>query len=109
MVILLHFCGIISLYYWKPQFGGYMIRGIKELVDLLLLWGFWYLGAFMIMVVAIVYFIKSNPTPIINHHYSTVQVIEPPKRVLIEKEICTKIDGCPIVNGVCVDCLTVKN
>ncbi|MDP7675353.1 MAG: hypothetical protein QGI31_11170 [Dehalococcoidia bacterium] len=43
------------------------------------------------------------------HHNSTVQVIEPPKRVLIEEEICTRLDGCPIVNGVCVDCLTVKN
>ena len=56
--------------------------------------------------------IKTNPTPptpIIQNHYSTVQVIEPPKRVLIEKEICTRLDGCPIVNNVCVDCLTVKN
>ena len=27
-------------------------------------------------------------------------------RVLIEEEICTRLDGCPIVNNVCVDCLT---
>jgi len=53
-----------------------MLKGIKELVDLLLLWGFWYLGSFMIMVVAIVYFIKSNPTPIIYQHYSTVELVE---------------------------------
>ena len=86
-----------------------MIRGIKELVDLLLLWGFMYVGSFMIMVVTIVYFTKSNPTPVIHQHYSTVQVVEPPKRVLVEEEICTRLDGCPIVNGVCVDCLTVKN
>ena len=85
------------------------MKGIKELVDLILLWGFWYVGSFMIMVVTIVYFIKSNPTPIINHHYSTVEVIEPPKRVLVEREVCTRLDGCPIVNGICVDCLTVKN
>ena len=52
---------------------------------------------------------KDQSTPIINHHYSTVQVIEPPKRILIEEEICTRLDGCPIVNNVCVDCLTVKN
>ena len=83
-----------------------MLKGIKELVDLLLLWGFWYLGSFMIMVVAIVYFIKSNPTPIINHHYSTVEVIEPPKKVIVEEEICTRIDGCRIVDNVCVDCIT---
>ena len=83
-----------------------MLRGIKELVDLILLWGFWYVGSFMIMVVAIVYFIKSNPTPIINHHYSTIEVIEPPKKVIVEEEICTRIDGCRIVDNVCVDCIT---
>ena len=82
-----------------------MLRGIKELVDLLLLWGFWYLGSFMIMVVAIVYFIKSNPTPIINHHYSTIEVIEPPKKVIVEEEICTRIDGCRIIDNVCIDCI----
>ena len=83
-----------------------MLKGIKELVDLLLLWGFWYFGSFMIMVVAIVYFIKTNPTPIINHHYSTIEVIEPPKKVIVEEEICTRIDGCRIVDNVCVDCIT---
>jgi len=82
-----------------------MLKGIKELVDLLLLWGFWYLGSFMIMVVAIVYFIKTNPTPIINHHYSTIEVIEPPKKVIVEEEICTRIDGCRIVDNVCIDCV----
>ena len=49
------------------------------------------------------------PTPIIHEHYSTVQVVEPPKRVLIEEEIWTRLDGCPIVNKVCVDCLTANN
>ena len=55
------------------------------------------------MVVAIVHIIKTNltpPTPTIHEHYSTVQVVEPPKRVLIEEEICTRLDGCPIVNNV---------
>ena len=89
-----------------------MLKGIKELVDLLLLWGFMYVGAFLIMIVGIVYITKTNPTPptpITHQHYSTVQVIEPPKKVLIEKEICTRLDGCPILNNLCVDCLTVKN
>ena len=85
-----------------------MLKGIKELVDLLLLWGFMYVCAIFLLVFGITYLAKTNPTPIINHHYSTVQVIEPPKRVLIEKEICTRIDGCPIVKGVCVDCLTYE-
>jgi len=85
-----------------------MIRGIKGLVDLILLWGFWYVGSFMIMVVAIVYFIKSNPTPIIHQHYSTVEVlnIETPKKIIVEEEICTRIDGCRVIENVCVDCIT---
>ena len=82
-----------------------MLRGIKELVDLILLWGFWYVGSFMIMVVAIVYFIKSNPNPIIHQHYSTIEVIEPPKKVIVEEEICTRIDGCRIIDNVCIDCI----
>ena len=83
-----------------------MWKGIRELVDLLLLWGFWYLGSFMLMIVAIVYFIKTNPTPIINHN--TVQVVELPKRVLVEREVCNRIDGCPVVKGVCESCEIVK-
>ena len=74
-------------------------------------WVFIYVGSSLLMIVAIVYVIKTNPsppTPIINEYYSTVQVIETSKRVLIEKEICTRFDGCPIVNNVCVDCLTCE-
>jgi len=75
-------------------------------------WMFLYVGSFLLMIVAIVYITKTNPTPptpIINEYHSTVQVVEPPKRVLIEEEICTRLDGCSIVNNVCVDCLTLKN
>ena len=85
-----------------------MLKGIKELVDLLLLWGFWYLGSFMIMVVAIVYFIKSNPTPIIHQHYSTVEVIEPTKKVQVKRLVCKRIDGCPEKNGTCPTCVVEK-
>ena len=86
-----------------------MLKGIKELVDLVLLWGFWYVGSFMIMVVAIVYFIKSNPTPIIHEHYSTVEVIEPPKRVLVEREVCKDIRVCVLLKGGgCPDCVLEK-
>ena len=35
-------------------------------------------------------------------------MIEPPKRILIEEEICTRIDGCRIVGNICVDCLTCE-
>jgi len=85
-----------------------MFRGLIDPFNLLLWWSFMYVGSFLLMVVAIVHIIKTNstpPTPIIHEHYSTVQVIEPSEKVLIEEEICTRFDGCPIVNNVCVDCL----
>ena len=85
-----------------------MFEGLIKLCNFLLLWGFLYVGSFVIMIIFIVHIIKTNPTPIINEYYSTVQVVEPPKRVLIEKEICTRFDGCPIVNNVCLDCEIVK-
>jgi hypothetical protein len=69
---------------------------------------FMYACAIFLLVFGITYLAKTNPTPIINHHYSTVQVIEPPKRVLIEEEICIRLDGCPIVKGVCETCQIVK-
>ena len=73
-----------------------------------------YVGAFLLMIVGIVWIIKTNPTlptPTIHEYYSTVthQVVEPPKKVILEEEICTRIDGCRIIDNVCVDCLTVKN
>ena len=54
-------------------------------------------------------FHKIQSNPIIHQHYSTVEVIEPLKKVIVEEEICTRIDGCRIIDNVCIDCLTVKN
>ena len=88
-----------------------MVRLFIDLCNLFFLWVFLHVGAFFLMVVAIVYITQTNKTPlppIIHEHYSTVQVIEPPKKVPIEKEICTRLDGCPIVNGVCETCQIVK-
>ena len=71
-----------------------------------------YVGSFLLMIVALFYTVKIIPTPytpIIHQHYSTVKVVQPPKKVLIVEEICKRLDRCPIVNNVCVDCLTVKN
>ena len=75
-----------------------MLKGIKELVDLLLLWGFMYVCAIFLLVFGITYLAKTNPTPI-NNHYSTVEVIEPPKRVLVEREVCKDIRGCVLLKG----------
>ena len=76
-------------------------------------WVFMYVGSFMLLILGIVYITKTNPTPptpIINEYYSTVthQVVEPPKRVLVDREVCTRIDGCKVVSGTCPTCVIEK-
>jgi hypothetical protein len=85
-----------------------MIRGIKELLEILFLWGFIYVGSFIVLIIGLVH-IQSNQ-PIINeqHYYTSKQVSQPPKRVLVEREVCNRIDGCPVVKGVCQTCQIVK-
>ena len=84
-----------------------MFRGLIDILNLLLWWSFIHVGSFLLMIVAIVYVLQTT-TPI-ETHYTTVQTIQTPKRVLVQREVCNRIDGCPIVNNVCVDCITVKN
>ena len=83
-----------------------MLKGIKELVDLLLLWGFMYVGSFLLLIVAIVYITKTNPTPIIHEHKIVQNIIQPTKRVLVEQEVCKDFRGCKILKGSeCPDCV----
>ncbi len=90
-----------------------MFSFLSSIIQFFMYWVFMYVGAFLLMIVAIFYVIKSNPTPptpIINEYYSTVthQVVEPPKRVLVDSEVCTRIDGCKVVSGTCPTCVIEK-
>ena len=84
-----------------------MFRGFIDVFNILLWCSSIHVGSLFIMVVAIAYVIQTT-TPI-ETHYTTVQVNEPPKRVLVEREFFNRTDGCPIVNNVCLDCITLKN
>ena len=42
-------------------------------------------------------------------HHKNVQVFNPPKRVLVEREVCKDIRGCEIIeNGTCPTCVIEK-
>ena len=86
-----------------------MIRGIKELLEILFLWRFIYVGSFFILIIGLVHIQSTQPIINEQHYHTPNQVNQPPKRVLVEREVCNRIDGCPIVNNICVDCITVKN
>ena len=76
-----------------------MLKGIKELLEILFLWGFLYMGAIFILIIGIVH-IKSTQPIIQEHHYHTTkQVIEPPKRVLMQREVCKDPRGCELLKG----------
>jgi hypothetical protein len=76
-----------------------MIRGIKELLEILFLWGFIYVGSFIVLIFGLVH-IQSNQ-PIINerHYYTSKQVSQPPTRVLVEREVCRDVSGCVLLKG----------
>ena len=86
-----------------------MLKGIKELVDLLLLWGFMYVGSFLLLIVGVVWIIKTHPpppTPIIHEHKIVQNIIQPTKKVLVEREVCKDVRGCELLKGgECPDCV----
>lgn len=76
-----------------------MLKGIKELLEIVFLWGFIYMGAIFFLVLGIVH-IKSNQPIIQEHHYHTIkQVFTPPQRVLVQREVCKDIRGCELLKG----------
>ena len=85
-----------------------ILRGIKELVEILLLWGFIYFGTIILMIVLIIYLIQTNSSPITSVEPTKMTWTEP-VRVLETSSICKRVDGCPIVEGVCEDCVEEKN
>jgi len=63
----------------------------------------------MIMVVAIFYIMKTNPTQhtqIIHEHKIVQNIIQPIKRVLVEREVCMDVRGCELLKGgECPNCV----
>ena len=88
-----------------------MFSFLSSIIQFFMYWMFMYVGSFLLMIVAIFYVIKSNPTPptpIIHEHKIVQNIIQPPNRVLVERKICTRIDGCPEKNETCPTCVVEK-
>jgi len=76
-----------------------MFRGLLDFINVMMMWGFAYVVAIMIMIVFLSN-LKQEKQTIIHQHITTKQ-IEPMKKI----EVCHRIDGCPIINNVCADCV----
>ena len=87
-----------------------MFRELREWLHLILLYGFLYICALGVLVVYIVNTPKNSPEVIYQVTLTPepiVQIVTTP-RELESIEICSRIDGCPIVEGVCETCQIVK-
>ena len=71
-----------------------------------------YVGSFLLLIVAIVYITKTNPTPptpIIHEHKIVQNIIQPLKQVLVEREVCKDVRRCELLKGgECPDCVLEK-
>ena len=86
-----------------------MLKGIKELLEILFLWGFIYLGAFIFLIIGIVHIQSNQPIIQEQHYHTTKQVYAPPKRVLMKREVCKDPRGCEILKGgECPSCVMEK-
>ena len=87
-----------------------MFRELWGWLHLILLYGFLYICALGVLVVFIVNAPKNSPEVIYQVTPAPkpiVQIVTTP-RELESVEICSRIDGCPIVEGVCETCQIVK-
>ena len=86
-----------------------MFRLLADVFHFLLWWCFLYVGSFMLLILGIVYITKTNPTPptpIIHEHKIVQNIIQPLKRVLVEREVCKDVRGCELLKGGnCPDCV----
>ena len=86
-----------------------MFSFLSSIIQFFMYWVFMYVGSLLLLIVAIVYITKTNPTPltpIIHEHKIVQNIIQPPKRVLVEQEVCKDFRGCKILKGSeCPDCV----
>ena len=86
-----------------------MFRELRDLIieglHLLLLYGFLCVCAIGVIVI----FIANAPktTPEVIYHITHASQIVTTDTKLESVEICNRIDGCPVVEGVCETCETV--
>ncbi len=86
-----------------------MFRLLADVFHFLLWWCFLYVGSFMLLILGIVYITKTNPTPpppIIHEHKIVQNIIQPLKRILVEREVCKDVRGCELLKGgECPNCV----
>ena len=66
-----------------------MFSFLSSIIQFFMYWVFMYVGSFLLLIVGIVWIIKTNPTPptpIIHEHKIVQNIIQPPNRVLVKRD-----------------------
>ena len=79
-----------------------MFRFLIEGIHLLLLYGFYYLTAIRICILGMAYLIQNNQRPLTPDLPSRTWI--EPVKIQRSVEVCLRIDGCPIIKGICQRC-----
>jgi len=77
-----------------------MFRGLLDLMNVLLLWGLAYVSAILVFVLVFINLTEDNKQII---YQPSVTNTFPIRKPVVE--VCNRIDGCPIVDNVCVGCV----
>ena len=76
-----------------------MLKGLTELLNLILFYISFHVIAFMVLIGFLVYVMRGIDYP--QNTFSPVTILEP-------FEVCNRFDGCPIVKGICQGCETIQ-
>ena len=86
-----------------------MFSFLSSIIQFFMYWVFMYVGSFLLLIVGVVWIIKTHPpppTPIIHEHKIVQNIIQPTKKVLVEREVCKDVSGCELLKGGhCPDCV----
>jgi len=83
-----------------------MFSFLSSIINFFMYWMFMYVSAILLLIFGLTYVIKTNPTPIIHEHKIVQNIIQPPKRVLVKREVCKDVSGCELLKGGnCPDCV----
>ena len=83
-----------------------MFSFLFSIIEFFMYWLFMYVCAILLLVFGVTYVVKTDPTPTIHEHKVVQNIIQPTKRVLVEREVCKDPRGCELLKGGhCPDCV----
>ena len=84
--------------------GSIMFREIREWVHLALIYGLLYSTALIVLVLGIAHISNNNTQAHQNKSPTVIYKTEVITRATSNEDLCLRIDGCVVKNGICLTC-----